>query len=160
MNEAIITILALVVSILGLALSFYIVSRNKPRLYIEKDLLEIKKNNQIWIYFYLSNIGEKPTTIKKVDFYNPNSRFMPKTTILEVTDQIILGCGEDLPASPNIKKYTSLDFPFLINSNQTKKMLAKLDFSTKEKFENEKKRSKLKYKIRIAYSNKIFENIM
>lgn len=156
-----ISILALIVSILGLTLSFYVISRNKPKLYIEKDLLEIKKEyNQIWIYFYLSNIGERLTTINKVNFYNPNSRFMPKTTILEVIDQTILGVGENLPTSSNIKRYSPLDFPFLIDSNHTKKILAKLDFSTKDKFNKESNRNQLKYRIRIRYSNKIFECII
>jgi len=156
MNEFIISILALIVSILGLGLSFYIVSRNKPKLYVEKDVLEVKKDeNEIWIYFYLSNIGERPTTIKKIEFNNPISNFMPQTTCLKVMEKVSLGLN--LGTSPPLKSYSPLDFPFLIDSNHTEKILAKLKFLPEEIFKEEMKRDKLTYKIRVNYSNKLYE---
>ncbi len=159
MEQIIVSILALVVSILGLLLSFYVVSKNKPKILVEKDTLEVKKTaNEVWICFYLSNVGERPATIKKIDFYNPETRYMPNTTVLQTIDKTVLGIGVNLPTNFPVHNYSTLDFPFSLNAHSTIKLLAKLNFPTGMKKETERK--KFTYMARVDYSNKIFEKLI
>lgn len=159
MEQFIISILALIVSIIGLLISFYVVSRNKSKILVEKYILEVKKDiNEIWIHFYLSNVGERPATIKKIDFYNPETRYMPHTTVLQTIDQTVLGIGENLPTNFPVSKYSTLDFPFSLNAHSTIKLLAKLNFPTGMTKEIERK--KFTYIARIEYSDKTFEKLI
>lgn len=149
-------IIAIIISIISLGLSIYTLSKNRAILKAEKHSLILKKENkEVWIYFYLTNVGDRPTTIKEVDFYC-DSHFMPKTQLLKVIDKTILGIGEDLPAS-TYPKYEALDFPSIIGPNTTIKLLAKLKFADKSVFERETKNDKLHYILRLKYSLGIFE---
>ncbi|MDD3178548.1 MAG: hypothetical protein PHR26_03455 [Candidatus ainarchaeum sp.] len=156
---SIISILGLIVSILGLVLSFVIVNRDNAKLYVKKEQLNIKKDKkEIWIYFYMTNIGKRPTTIKKIDFYNPQTRFMPNTTCVEVFETVSLGL--DLDTTPPLKSYRAITFPLIIDSNKTTMILAKLSFADENTFKQESNRNKLKFKIRINYSNKKYETLI
>lgn len=149
-------IIALVVSIVSLIISIYIITRNKAILVVEKHSLTLKKDKkEVWLYFYLSNIGERPTTIKTIDFYT-DSKFMPKTHILRVIDKTTLGVGGDLPTS-HYNQYETIDLPSLIKSHTTIKLLAKLNFSEKSIFDRETKNDKLHYTLRLEHSKKIYE---
>ncbi|NCP72085.1 hypothetical protein GW835_01685 [archaeon] len=152
--EYIISILGLIVAILGILLSFYIESKNKPKLYVEKEVLEVKMDeNEIWIYFYLSNVGQRPTTIKKMELYHNKTKFMPNSVYLNVSESVSLGVG--LKTSYPLPSYKPVIFPFLLQPNHTDKILVKLNYSSKENFEKEMNlENNLKYKIIINYSNK------
>lgn len=155
-TESIISILGLIVSILGLILSFVIINKDSAKLYVEKELLEIKKERkEIWIYFYINNIGKRTTTIKKIDFYNPDTKFMPNTTCVTVFEDARLGL--DLETTPVLKHYAIMTFPLVIESNTTVKVLAKLKYIDESTFNQELNRVELKYTIKLDYSNKKFE---
>lgn len=156
---SIISILGLVVSILGLVLSFVIINKDSAKLCVEKELLEIKKERkEIWIYFYMSNIGKRATAIKKIDFYNPETTFMPNTTCVTVFEDARLGL--DLETTPVLKHYGVMTFPLVIESNTTVKVLAKLNFINEDTFNQETNRKEFKFKIKIGYSNKKYEQLI
>lgn len=158
-TESIISILGLTVSILGLILSYIIVNKDNARLCVEKELLAIKTDKkEIWIYFYISNIGKRPTAIKKIEFYNPETQFMPNTTCVTVFEDARIGLG--LETTPILKHYGVMTFPLVIESNNTVKVLAKLNFADENTFKQESNRDKLKFKIRINYSNKKYETLI
>ncbi len=149
--------IAIIISLISLCISIYILTRNKAILVAEKHSLILKKKyKEIWVYFYLTNIGEKPTTIKSIDFYTKN-KFMPKTTILKVIDKTIIGIGEELPTSPILYNYEPINFPLLIEPHITMKLLAKLNFSNENIFEKETRNDNLQYTLRIKHSNKLFK---
>ena len=84
---------------------------------------------------------------------------MTKTTSLKVIDETILGTGEDLPTS-KVHKYRAINFPFLLESHSSIKILAKLDFVNDDVFKRETINSKLRYTMKILYANKKFEKII
>jgi len=158
-SGSIISILGLVVSILGLVLSFVIINKDNAKLCVEKELLEVKKDKkEIWIYFYINNIGKRATAIKKIEFYNPETKFMPNTTCVEVFESASVGI--DLGTAPSTKSYRSIIFPLVINSNNTIRILAKLNFTTEDTFTQEMNRKELKFRIKIGYSNKKYEQLI
>ena len=134
-------------------------------MYVEKELLELKeKDNEVWIYFYLSNIGNKPTTIKKIRFYSTikkdNSYYEPHLSILKVFEEQKLGIGRNLPTSDSLKRYESISFPYILNCNNTLRLLVKLDFSNKERFEKETNKDPLNFNVQISYSNKKYIDLL
>lgn len=146
-------IIAITISLISLGISIYLITRNKAILVAEKHSLTIKKpRKEVWLYFYLTNVGERPTTIKSVDFHT-DSRYMPKTQILKVIDETIIGIGEDLPTKPNMR-YETIDMPFLLEPHTSIKLLAKLDFVDMSVFKRETTNDKLHYTLRLMHSPK------
>ena len=128
--QGIATSITALVALSSLFLSLYVVLRNKPKLNMEKIDANKKDEKLIEFRFYLDNIGEKPTTIKSIEFYT-DDRFNPKNNIVSIIK-------ETIPANRIVfsNKMESFNLPYHLLPNTSLKLKAQLDFSN-EKERNE-----------------------
>ena len=135
-------IIPIAVSLISLGISIfaivYTISKNKAILIAEPHSgVEIKREKKETEFdFYLTNRGNRPTTIKEIQFYCTEGNFLPKTTIIKILDKTILSIGLNALKHPT---YESIDFPAVIGPNTTIKLLARLNFSTEEELEKQTK---------------------
>ena len=142
-----------VVSLIGLSLSIHNFRRNKPIIVVEKDSAEKHSDTIMFFRFYLSNLGEKPTTIKNIEFYTKNNKFMPKVTLIESLKESI-PTGNIAIINNSVK---GIKLPFNLAPNSSKRIKAILDFSTEDNFKQEHTEDEIHYFIRVICSKEIIE---
>ncbi|GEM_PF-2771450 len=126
-----IDLIAIVISVVSLVLtlilSLYTLYRERPIISAEKNMATLQKrddNNFIDFVFFLNNSGDRPTTIKSIQFQQND--FIPKAVFIELTTVTI-------PISAGIglqdEKINSFDIPFSLMPNTSKRLEAQLNFS-------------------------------
>jgi len=120
-------ILIAIIALAGFSLSLYLVFREKPSLSIEKITAGKKGDTFIDFRFYLDNTGEKPTTIKSIEFHT-DENFMPKNRIVVLSEETIPGISGGIVIHEKVKGFA---LPYHILPNTSLKLKARLDFSHK-----------------------------
>ena len=126
-----IDLIAIVISVVSLVLTLilalYTLYRERPIISVEKHMATIQKrddNNFIDFVFFLNNSGDRPTTIKSIQFQQND--FIPKAVFIELTTgtiPILAGIGlQD-------EKINIFDIPFSLMPNTSKRLEAQLNFS-------------------------------
>ena len=155
--QIITTILTAVIALAGFFLSLYLALNNKPKLNIEKISATKRDATMIDFHFYLDNIGEKPTTIKSIEFYT-DEKFMPHNNIIirsNSTEPFIQG---SISMKENRKGF---ELPFHILPNTSFKLEAQLNFISSDRRDNvinsNDGKGQIHFNIRIRHSKGIFE---
>ena len=147
-------VIAISIAVASLIISIIILLRNKPILEVEKHSAGIIKNSNIVKFiFYISNVGEKPTTIKSIEFHT-DSNYMPKTTICKLKEQTI----PNMDRTVSRENSEGMEFPFNLMPYNSFKLLAELDFSSSDVFKKETASGKLHYHIRIKHIKGLFKD--
>jgi hypothetical protein len=155
--QIITTILTALIAIAGFVLSLYLALNNKPRLSVEKISASKRDATMIDFRFYLDNIGEKPTTIKSIEFYTDDF-FMPHNNIIirsNSTEPFVQG---SISMKENRKGF---ELPFHMLPNTSLKLEAQLNFISSDRRDkainpNDRK-GQIHFNIKIKHSRGIFK---
>jgi hypothetical protein len=155
--QIITTILTALIAVAGFSLSLYLALNNKPRLSIEKISASKRDATMIDFHFYLDNIGEKPTTIKSIEFYT-DEFFMPHNNIIirsNSTEPFVQG---SISMKENRKGF---ELPFHLLPNTSLKLEAQLNFISSDRRDGVIKpndgKGQIHFNIKIKHSRGIFE---
>lgn len=130
--QIITAILTAIIALAGFSLSLYLVLKNKPKLNVEKISANTRNATIIDFHFYLDNIGEKPTTIKSIEFYD-DKNFMPHNNIIirsNSTEPFVQG------SITMNEKRKGFELPFHILPNTSLKLEAQLNFVSSDRRNN------------------------
>ena len=123
-------IIAVIISLFSLGIAIYALTRDKPKLSVEKCSANYARqdNKNVIFTFFLNNYGNQPTTIKSIEF-STRDNFIPSAVFFErLTGAIANIAGHGVKE----QKIKNIDVPFTIMPNTSKKIEAQLNFDGKK----------------------------
>lgn len=117
-------ILIAIIALAAFFLSLYLALRAKPSLKIEKISAEKRGNTLIEFRFFLDNTGERPTTIKSIDFHT-DENFIPKNKLLIVSERTSPTTGETILVHRDVEGFK---LPHHLMPYTSLKLKVQLDF--------------------------------
>ena len=151
-------ILTAIIALAAFSLSLYLVLRTKPSLKVEKISAKKNRDSFIEFRFFLDNDGERPTTIKSIDFHT-DENFMPKNKLLITNEKTSPTTGETILMLRGVEGFK---LPYHLMPYTSLKLKAQLDFSNKHDRDKAIKEGKgegqIHFNIIIKHSKGVFKD--